>query len=284
MPTERVSSDAAQRELNTSVWGRGGYLWIYRRRWLRPVESVLLERYRQALSGDVLELGCGGGRITGHLVPLARSLHGVDIAPDMVAHCRRAFPQATFSQADIRDLSGIETASADAVVAGFNVIDVLTHEDRGAFLDELHRILRPGGTFIFSSHNLACVPLIEGPLHTLSRNPIRAANRIARLPRSLRNRRRLEPLQQFEADYAIVNDVANDYSLLHYYIARDGEQRELAAHAFELIECLDLSGAVVAAGEDAYGCHELHYAARRVERRDAAPAAVASTDRGAVEA
>jgi SAM-dependent methyltransferase len=284
MTSERASSDAAQRELNTSVWGRGGYLWVYRRSRLRRAESVLIDRYREALAGDVLELGVGGGRITGHLVPIARSLHGIDIAADMVARCRRAFPQATFSQGDIRDLSGLATASADAVVAGFNVIDVLTHEDRAAFLDEVHRILRPGGVFLFSTHNLACVPLIKGPLQTLSRNPVRAANRIARLPRTLRNRRRLEPLQRFEPDYAIVNDVANDYSLLHHYIARDGEQRELTAHSFELIECLDLSGAVVAAGEDAYGCHELHYAARRVGRGDAAGVAIASVGRETVEA
>jgi SAM-dependent methyltransferase len=281
-----MSSDVAQRELNTTAWGRGGYLWIYRRHWLRRAEAVLIERYREALAGDVLELGCGGGRITGHLVPLARSLRGIDIAPDMVAHCRRAFPQSTFTQGDIRDLSGVKTASADVVVAGFNVIDVLNHEDRAAFLDEIHRIVRPEGLFIFSSHNLACVPLIKGPLQTLSRNPIRAANRVARLPRSLRNRRRLEPLQRFESDYAIVNDVANDYALLHYYIARDGEERELAAHSFEMIECLDLSGAVVGAGEDAYGCHELHYVARRLERggREAEAAGAPSTDTEIVEA
>jgi hypothetical protein len=184
----------------------------------------------------------------------------------MVAHCRRAFPTATFSQGDIRDLSEFETASADALVAGFNLIDVLTHEERGVFLDEVHRILSPGGLFLFSTHNLACVPLIQGPIHSLSRNPIRAANRIVRLPRSLRNRRRLAPLQQFEDDYAIVNDVAHDYSLLHHYIGRDGEQQELSQHGFELLECLDLAGTVVAPGETADGCHELHSAARRLER------------------
>jgi hypothetical protein len=199
----------------------------------------------------------------------------------MVAHCRRAFPQATFSQGDIRDMSGLGTASADAVVAGFNVIDVLTHEERGPFFDEVHRIMSPGGVFIFSSHNLASVPLVKGPVQTLSLHPIRGANRIARLPRSLRNRRRLEPMQRFEPDYAIVNDVANDYALLHHYISRDGEQRELAQHSFELLECLNLSGAVVGPGEDAYGCHELHYAARRLEHDEGgavASAVVASTE------
>jgi SAM-dependent methyltransferase len=279
--TETFSANAAHREVNATVWGRGGYLWVYRRHRLRPAEAVLLERYRDELAGRVLELGCGGGRITGHLVPIASSLHGIDIASDMVGHCRRAFPRATFSEGDIRDLSALGTASADAVVAGFNVIDVLTHDERGPFFDEVHRILSPGGLVIFSSHNLASAPLVKGPLQTLSRNPVRAANRVARLPRSLRNRRRLEPMQRFETDYAIVNDVANDYALLHHYIARDGEERELAEHSFALLECLELSGAVVAPGQDAYGCHELHYAARRLEQGDGgavASGAAASTE------
>lgn len=286
MTTEQFTLNAVQPDVNTTTWGRGGYLWTYRRRRLRSAESVLLEHYRDTLAGRVLELGCGGGRITSHLVPVASSLHGIDIAADMVGHCRHAFPEASFDQGDIRDLSGLGTGSADAVVAGFNVVDVLSHEERGPFLDEIHRILGPGGLFIFSSHNLASAPLVKGPLHTLSRNPIRAANRIARLPRSLRNHRRLEAMQRFERDYAIVNDVANDYALLHHYITRDGEERELAEHAFGLLECLDLAGSVVAPGQDAYGCHELHYAALRLEQGEdaAVGAATASAEAGRDEA
>lgn len=275
MTTGPARSDDAQGALNTAVWGRGGFVWQYRRRRLRPPESALLAHYRGRLAGHVLELGCGTGRITGHLLGLASSLHGTDIAADMVAHCRRAFPSATFSQGDIRDLSEFETASADAVVAGFNLIDVLGDDERAAFLDDVHDILRPDGLLMFSSHNLACLPLIRGPMQNVSRNPLRTANRLLRLPRSLRNRRRLLPLQRFEAEYAIVNDVAHDYSLLHYYIGRDGQERQLHAHGFELLECLDLAGAVVEPGQTAYGCHELHYAARRLEPADAADAAAA---------
>jgi SAM-dependent methyltransferase len=265
MSTEPLRSGDAQRRLNTAVWGRGGFAWQYRSRRLRRAEVVLFDRYRDDLRGRVLELGCGTGRITGHLVGLASSVRGIDIAADMVEHCRRAFPTARFTRDDIRDMSGLGSASADAIVAGFNVIDVLDEAERATFLDEVHRVLAPGGLFIFSSHNLACAPLVKGPLRSLSRNPARTANRLLRLPRSLRNRRRLAPLQRFEGDHAIVNDMAHDYSLLHYYIGRDGEERQLAAHAFRLLECRDLAGNLVAPGATAVGCHELHYAARRLD-------------------
>jgi SAM-dependent methyltransferase len=266
MTAEPTGSDGAQRELNTSVWSRGGFVRNYRAQALRPAEEVLFSRHAQALSGAVLELGCGGGRITGHLLERASSLRAMDIAADMVERCRALYPGATFEVADIRDLSRFPTASADAIVAGFNLIDVLDDDERGVFLDSVHRILSRDGVLIFSSHNLACVPLVKGPLGSLSLNPIRTANRLLRLPRSLRNRRRLAPLQRFEADYAIVNDVAHDHSLLHYYIGRDGQERQLAGHGFELLECVDLEGHTVERGETAFGCHELHYAARRVDR------------------
>jgi SAM-dependent methyltransferase len=217
------------------------------------------------LSGAVLELGCGGGRLTGHLVAIARELTAMDIAPNMVEYCQKQYPEANFAVGDIADLSGYATASSDVVVAGFNLIDVLDDVARQRFFDDIHRILTPDGILLFSSHNLACVPIVKGPLGWWLVNPLQAAIAVRSLPRSLRNHRRLRPLQRFESDYAIVNDSAVAYSLLHYYISRDGQEAQLKAHGFELLECLDLAGAPVERGGDAPRCHELHYAARRVE-------------------
>src|SRR4051794_31822791 len=58
---------------------------------------------------DVLEVGCGAGRIaralTGHLV--GGSYRGLDVVADAVAWCRRAitpnFPQFRFDHADVRN-------------------------------------------------------------------------------------------------------------------------------------------------------------------------------------
>ena len=268
MIDEVTGPTSAPQNANIAVWRHGGFTREYTSRRLRPAEVVLLSHHRAQLSGRVLELGVGGGRITSHLLELADSLLGIDIGADMVAYCRRSFPHATFAEGDIRDLSGHGSASTDAVVAGFNLIDVLDDAHRGRFFDEIHRVLAPDGLLLFSSHNLACVPLIKGPLRSLSLNPLRTANRILRLPRSIPNHRRLVPLQRFESDYAIVNDVAHDHSLLHYYIGRDGQERQLEAHGFKLLECLDAAGEVVPHGDAAFGCHELHYAAIRVDTAD----------------
>jgi SAM-dependent methyltransferase len=266
---DALASEEAQRATNTTTWGGGGFLRWYTRSRLRPAEAVLFETHREALAGRVLELGCGGGRITGHLITRAEAVQGIDIAADMVAYCQRRYPTATFALGDLRDLSEFETAGFDAVVAGFNVIDVLGDNERATLLDEIRRILSPNGLLIFSSHNLACAPLLAAPTHNLTRNPLRFANRLLRLPRSVPNHRRFVALQHFGSDYAILNDEAHDYSLLHYYIGRDAQGRQLERHGFELLQCLALDGTTVAPGESAVGCHELHYAALRTEPNEA---------------
>jgi SAM-dependent methyltransferase len=251
-----------QAHLNAAFWERGDYLEFYANRSLRPVEEVLLERFRDALGGSVLELGCGAGRLTGHLSEVAREVHGVDLSPAMVAYCRQAYPGVTFEVGDLRDLSAFESGSYDVVVAPFNVLDVFDDPERGGVLDQIRRVLVEGGLLIMSSHNRDYAPRIAPAIRLLVGNPRRPLQSIRRLPKRLRNRRRLAPLQRAENGYAIVNDEAHDFSVLHYYISRDAQASQLGEQGFELLECLDLDGRAVSTGAVAARCPELHYVAR----------------------
>jgi SAM-dependent methyltransferase len=211
----------------------------------------------------VLELGCGGGRLTGHLSKLSSQVHGIDLSPAMIAYCRDTYPDVRFSEADMRNLQGFAESSSDAVFGPFNVLDVLNDAERRQALEEVRRLLTHGGLLIFSSHNRAYAPLIRKPLQ-LRTNSLRGlAGSVLYLPRRLRNRRRLLPLQREEADYAILNDTAHDYSMLHYYISRSAQERQLADHGFALLECLDLDGQPVLDDESVSSHPELHYVARR---------------------
>jgi SAM-dependent methyltransferase len=254
--------DDEQTVLNEEVWARGEFVENYARRQLRPVEEVMLERYREALAGRVLELGSGAGRLTGHLIELGGDVHGLDLAPAMVAYCRETYPGGTFSVGDLRDLSGFDDGSLDAVVGTFNVIDVLGDAERRRVFGEIRRVLAPGGLFIVSSHNRSYVPRTSVAMRVLSggtRRPWRSARG---LPRRLRNRRRFRPLEREEPGYALINDEAHDFAVLHYYIARDAQYQQLADEGFELTECLDLDGDAVPEGAAAAHCSELHYIAR----------------------
>jgi SAM-dependent methyltransferase len=254
--------DDEQASLNEEVWSRGEFVRNYASRRLRPVEEVLLERYRDALAGRVLELGSGAGRLTGHLIELGGEVEGLDLAPAMVAYCRDTYPGGTFTVGDLRDLSGYAERSLDAVVATFNVIDVLGDLERRRVIADVRRVLKPGGLFVVSSHNRGYVPGTSVALRLLSggtRRPWRSARG---LPRRLRNRRRFRPLEREEPGYALINDEAHDFSVLHYYISRDAQCEQLSEEGFDTLACLDLDGNDVAEGAQAEHCPELHYVAR----------------------
>ncbi|HTW43638.1 MAG TPA: methyltransferase domain-containing protein [Solirubrobacteraceae bacterium] len=251
-----------QAHLNAGVWERGDFVALYATHELRPAETILLERHRRQLSGRVLELGCGAGRLTGHLRERARELQAVDISPAMIDYCRRAYPGVAFTVGDLRDLSRFASGSLDAVLAPFNVIDVLGDSERRRLLREVHRLLVGDGVFIVSSHNLAHAPAIARPTHVDGISPRALARSALRMPRRVRNHRRLAHMQRRERDYAILVDEAHDFSLLHYYISRDAQQRQFAQEGFELLECRELSGEPVGEGETGASASELYYVAR----------------------
>jgi SAM-dependent methyltransferase len=250
-------------DVNARVWKRGDFVGEYTGDRLRKVEEVILDRYRDELGGRVLELGSGAGRVTRHLAKIADEVHALDVSPAMVEYARQAVPEAIFYVSDMRDLP-FGPAAFDAVVAPYNVLDVLDDAGRRRELDSLHRIIGARGLLVVSTHNRGFVPRLRGPGVRFA-NPAKLAADLVRLPRRLRNRRELLPLERDEPGYAIINDSGHNYSLLHYYIARDDQERQLAEHGFELIECLDMEGNAVGPGEDAPEVSELHYVARRVE-------------------
>jgi SAM-dependent methyltransferase len=247
---------------NAEIWSEDDFVDFYAGDELRPVETLLLERYREALAGRLLELGCGAGRLTGHLIGLGGSVHGLDLSPSMVEHCRRTYPRGSFSEGDLRDLSRFPSVSLDAVFAPFNVIDVLGDEQRRGVLDGIRRVLTGEGLLIFSSHNRDYASRIGTGLRVLLGSPRRPGESIRSLPRRLRNRRALRPLERSEPGYSIRNDEAHDFSLLHYYISRDDQERQLAEHGFELLECRDLDGVLLPPHATAARSPELHYVAR----------------------
>jgi GT2 family glycosyltransferase/SAM-dependent methyltransferase len=113
-------------------------------------------RYRWAaeiVSGRrVLDLASGEGFGAAILAESAESVVGVDIDEQTVEHSRLNYdgPAIDFQVGDARDLSGFEAASFGAVVA----FEMIEHVDEHArVLDEITRVLEPGGLLILSTPN-----------------------------------------------------------------------------------------------------------------------------------
>lgn len=262
-------------QMNADRWRAGAYVGEYAHRSLRPVEVVLLAHYREVFSRRVLELGCGAGRLLGYFLALGAETHGLDIAPAMVEYCRRTYPAADVEVRDLSSLGSWGRGPFDGVFASYNVLDVLDDAQRRFVLTEIRSLIAPGGLLIFSSHNRDAVDLASGSqagnrsgtaavalAKTLLNRPASwMLDAARRLPRRVRNRRRLARLEQRTESYAILNDVAHDYGLLHYYITRDLQEEQLRELGYEFVECRDLEGTLVASGTRSLS-PELHYVAR----------------------
>lgn len=130
--------------------------------YLTPCEQLLFETYLPTGS-EILDLGVGGGRTTPYLASRSARYVGVDNAATMVEACRSKFPDREFVVADAADLSRFDDSSFDAVVFAFNGIDfVLPEGFRQKCLAHVHRVLKPGGVFIFSSHNARAILVRPG--------------------------------------------------------------------------------------------------------------------------
>ncbi len=131
---------------------------------LHPVERYLFDRYYRP--GDsVLDLACGAGRTTLRLHERDVRVVGLDISDVLVATAQRRFPYL-----DVRVGSyvttGLAADSFDHVLISHNGIDY-AHPvaERVRALRETWRVLHPGGTLIFSSHNIRS--LLASPYHLI---------------------------------------------------------------------------------------------------------------------
>jgi ubiquinone/menaquinone biosynthesis C-methylase UbiE len=106
----------------------------------------------------IVDVGCGCGRVT---IPLARMGHdsvGVDIAPGMIRHAKRLTAKMKISNGAVKFLVGdalrlpFKKGSFDGATFAFNGWNQIPGaENRQKALCEIHRVLRPGSFFIFSS-------------------------------------------------------------------------------------------------------------------------------------
>lgn len=102
---------------------------------------------RVTKADDVLEIGCGVGRLGRVFAPIARSWTGCDVSPNMLAHAARRlqdFSNVKFVELSGYDLRPLPDASLDAIYCTV-VFMHLTEWDRYNYVEDARRVLRPGG-------------------------------------------------------------------------------------------------------------------------------------------
>jgi ubiquinone/menaquinone biosynthesis C-methylase UbiE len=95
--------------------------------------------------GTCVEVGCGPGRMTRHLIDRFDRVIALDVSPAMLAQARANAPAAEFRLVSGNGLDGIDDASADALVCYLVLQHLPRRELVVRFLAEFARVLKPAG-------------------------------------------------------------------------------------------------------------------------------------------
>jgi SAM-dependent methyltransferase len=259
------TSTSPQNELNIEVYHAPGI----HRAYGADIDLVRSEvppllKYQPAFANrDVLDLGVGAGRTARFLEPLSARYECLDYSPVMVSYVKQTMPGISVRVGDIRDLSEFDDESFDFVFGSNNVISTVSHEDRLVVLGEVHRVLRPGGIFMFSAHNRRYRHALSGPRLRWSRNPVTLARNVYASIRSIPNHARVRHHRRLSPEYALLNDEGHEYAVLHYYIDRSHQERQLGEAGFDLLDVFDYNGQLLDGSHPDDDSPFMMYVARR---------------------
>jgi ubiquinone/menaquinone biosynthesis C-methylase UbiE len=115
------------------------------------LERELLVQHGLEPGHDVIDVGCGSGRLTKGLAPyLKGSYLGTDVVPKLLAFARTRAPSPAW-RFEITEGLSIPAGDASAdLVCFFSVFTHILHEQTYVYLREARRVLRPGGRIVFS--------------------------------------------------------------------------------------------------------------------------------------
>jgi SAM-dependent methyltransferase len=113
---------------------------------------------------SILDFGCGAGRVLRHLPALTGArLYGCDYNRKLIAWCRRNLPFAAFSTSKAEERLEYNDRSFDLIYA-LSVFTHFTQAQHGFWIDELRRVLRPGGYLFLTTHGKYYEDQIPEPL------------------------------------------------------------------------------------------------------------------------
>lgn len=192
---------------------------------LQKPETTILEELRNKLPNmNMLDIGVGAGRTTAHFAVLTKEYLGIDYSNKMINACLEKFQDSpknfSFQTSDARTMKNFRNKSFDFVLFSFNGIDYMDHEERIRTLRDIKRLIKTGGFFCFSTHNLNFL-LNTCSIH-LSKHPSVLAKRTYKLlqMRLLNKKEAWRTIRNSSSKprHTMVNDGAHNFQLKTYYI------------------------------------------------------------------
>ncbi len=124
--------------------------------------------YLSETSGQVLELGCGSGRLTIAIAKTGHNIIGIDLSASMLAAARRKAERdgvsIDFRQGSMCDFDLPERFDT-ILIPGNSLLHLHTHAEIERCLETVRRHLRPGGKFVFDVSRIDPSALVLNERH-----------------------------------------------------------------------------------------------------------------------
>ncbi len=124
--------------------------------WTRKNFDFHLNFFRPYVKGKLLDFGCGDGQFLYMISKYCESAYGIDISEVAVENARKNYPDIHFSLLNNKGNTDFQDNFFDTICA----IDVFEHIlDIESILEEIYRILKPGGNLLIATNELTRIKM-----------------------------------------------------------------------------------------------------------------------------
>jgi SAM-dependent methyltransferase len=115
------------------------------------IEKALLVYAGLQQEDFLVDVGCGSGRLAVHLVDwLAGPYLGTDVVQTLLDHAYQTCGRSDWRFERVTGLTVPAESGKVDMVCAFSVFTHLRHEESYVYLQDMYRVLRPGGRLVFS--------------------------------------------------------------------------------------------------------------------------------------
>ncbi|MFC6311908.1 class I SAM-dependent methyltransferase [Paraburkholderia dipogonis] len=201
-----------------------------------PGEQAAFDWLAPRCAGQpLLDIGIGAGRTIPLMTSISDDYIGVDYTQKLLDLAKARHPERDLRHMDARDMSELRSDHYGLAEFSWNGIDCVDYDDRVRILEEMYRVVRPGGYVLFSSHNRGGPGYRENIWQLLpqfSFNPLRLGWRTLRSARGFQlgtlNYLRNVKLNHDYGGYSVKTAAAHNFGIVIVYTTLREQRRQLA--------------------------------------------------------